>query len=179
MEILNYIGSIGIFSFVENIELLQGVLLLLGLLFLLAEVFVPNFGIMGIIGIILFVVGIILTAETFVDVLVMLLILIAFVAVVIICLIRSASKGRLSRTLVLKGSLGQVKGVSDAEDKKAYLGKKGTALTMLRPAGIGDFDGVRLDIVTKGAYIEKNSPIEIVEVVGRRIVVDKIKKEEE
>ena len=65
----------GIFSFLGNIELLQAILLVLGLIFLLAEVFIPGFGIMGIVGIILFVVGIILTATTFVEALVMFLIL--------------------------------------------------------------------------------------------------------
>ncbi len=169
----------GIFSFIGNIELLQAVLLLLGLLFLLAEVFIPDFGIMGVLGIILFVIGIVLTAETFVDVLVMLLILIAFVALVVAFVVRSASTGRLSRTLVLKDSLSKEKGFSGVEDMNVFLGREGYALTMLRPAGIGVFEGVRLDVVTKGAYIEKGSPIKIIQVVGRRIVVDKIEKEEE
>jgi membrane-bound ClpP family serine protease len=169
----------GIFSFMENIQLFQAALLVLGLLFLLAEVFIPDFGIMGVLGIILFVVGIILTAETFVDVLVLLLILILFAALVVLLVIRSASKGRLSRTLVLKDSLSKEKGFSGVEDMKVFLGKEGTALTMLRPAGIGVFEGVRLDVVTKGAYIEKGTRIKITEVVGRRIVVDKIEKEEE
>jgi membrane-bound ClpP family serine protease len=169
----------GIFSFMENIQLFQAALLVLGLLFLLAEVFIPDFGIMGVLGIILFVVGIILTAETFVDVLVLLLILILFAALVVLLVIRSASKGRLSRTLVLKDSLSKEKGFSGVEDMKVFLGKEGTALTMLRPAGIGVFEDVRLDVVTKGAYIEKGTRIKITEVVGRRIVVDKIEKEEE
>lgn len=169
----------GIFSFIGNIQLLQAVLLLLGLIFLLAEVFIPDFGIMGVLGIILYVVGIVLTAETFIDVLVMLLILIAFVALVVAYVVRSASKGRLSRTLVLKDSLSREKGFSGVEDMNVFLGREGTALTMLRPAGIGVFEGVRLDIVTKGAYIEKGAPIKIVQVVGRRIVVDKVEKEEE
>lgn len=169
----------GIFSFIGNIQLLQAVLLLLGLLFLLAEVFIPDFGIMGVLGIILFVAGIILTAETFVDVLVMLLILIVFVALVVVFVVRSASKGRLSRTLVLKDSLSREKGFSGVEDMKVFLGREGTALTMLRPAGIGVFEGVRLDVVTKGAYIEKGTRIKIMEVVGRRIVVDKIEEGEE
>jgi membrane-bound ClpP family serine protease len=50
---------------------------------------------------------------------------------------------------------------------------------MLRPAGIGQFDGVRLDVVTKGAYIEEEADIKITEVVGRRIVVELIENKED
>ena len=42
---------------------------------------------------------------------------------------------------------------------------------MLRPAGIGDFDGVRLNVVTEGGFIEQGTRIEIVRVEGGRIVV--------
>ena len=169
----------GIFSFVGNIELLQAILLVLGLIFLLAEVFIPGFGIMGIVGIILFVVGIILTASTFVEALVMFLILLVILAIIIMLVVRSATKGRLSKTLVLNESLSREKGFSAVEDMKIFLGKEGKAISMLRPAGIGIFDGVRLDVVSKGAYIEEDSNIKITEVVGRRIVVDVIENKED
>lgn len=169
----------GIFSFVENIELLQAILLTLGLVMLLVEVFAPGFGVAGITGIILFVVGIILTAETIVEALIMFLILLFVMAIVIMFVIRSATKGRLSRKLVLKESISKKKGFSGVEDMNVFLNKKGKALTMLRPAGIGQFDGVRLDVVTSGAYIEEEAKIKITEVIGRRIVVERIESEEE
>ena len=169
----------GLFSFVENIELVQAILLTLGLLFLLAEIFIPGFGIAGITGIILFIVGIIMTANTFMEALVMFLILLLVLAVVIMIVVRSASKGRLSKTLVLNESLSKEKGFSGVEDMKYFEGREGVALSMLRPSGIGVFDGVRLDVVAEGAFIEEGSRIRIVEVEGRRIVVEKIKGEVE
>ena len=169
----------GIFSFISNIELLQATLLVLGLIFLLAEIFIPGFGIMGILGIILFVVGIILTASTFIEALVMFLILLLILAIVIILVVRSATRGRLSKKLILRDSLSKKNGFSAVEDMKVFLGREGKAISMLRPAGIGQFDGVRLDVVTKGAYIEEDSDIKITEVVGRRIVVDFIESKEE
>lgn len=169
----------GLFSFLGNIELLQAILLVLGLIFLLAEIFIPGFGIMGILGIILFVVGIILTASTFAEALVMFLILLLILAIVIILVVRSATKGRLNKKLVLKDSLSKEKGFSAVEDMKVFLGREGKAITMLRPAGIGQFDGVRLDVVTKGAFIEEETDIKITEVVGRRIVVEVIESKED
>jgi len=167
----------GLFSFVENIELVQAILLTLGLLFLLAEIFIPGFGIAGITGIILFIVGIIMTANTFIEALVMFLILLLILAVVIMIVVRSASKGKLSKTLVLNDSLSREKGFSGVEDMKIFEGKKGVALTVLRPAGIGMFDGVRLDVVAGGSFIEEGTKIEVTEVEGRRIVVKRIEGE--
>lgn len=164
----------GLFSFIENIELIQAILLTLGLLFLLAEIFIPGFGIAGITGIILFIVGIIMTANTFIEALVMFLILLLILAVVIMIVVRSASKGKLSKTLILNDSLSKEKGFSGVEDMKIFEGKRGIALTVLRPAGIGMFDGVRLDVVTGGSFIEEGTKIEVTEVEGRRIVVKEI-----
>ena len=147
----------GLFSFVENIELVQAILLTLGLLFLLAEIFIPGFGIAGITGIILFIVGIIMTANTFIEALVMFLILLLILALVIMIVVRSASKGKLSKTLVLNDSLSREKGFSGVEDMKIFEGKKGIALTVLRPAGIGMFDGVRLDVVAAVSFIEEGT----------------------
>lgn len=169
----------GIFSFIDNIQLLQAVLLTLGLLLLLAEVFIPGFGVAGITGIILFVAGIILTASTFLEALVMFLILLVILAVVVAFVVRSASSGRLSKTLILNDSVSKEKGFSGVEDMNVFLGREGTALTMLRPSGIGQFDGVRLDVVTNGDFIEEGTKIRIMEVEGRRIVVETIKDKEE
>lgn len=169
----------GIFSFVSNIQLLQAILLLVGLIFLLAEVFIPGFGVAGIVGIILFVIGIILTANTFLEALVMFIILLVILAIVILLVVRSASKGKLSKTLVLNQANSNEQGFSGFEDMNVFIGKEGKAVSLLRPAGIGLFDGVRLDVVSKGGFIEEGTSIKIVEVVGRRIVVDSKESKEE
>ena len=54
---------------------------------------------------------------------------------------------------------------------QVLVGKRGVTTSVLRPAGIGDFDGVRLNVVTEGGFIERGMPIEIVSVQGARIVV--------
>lgn len=46
---------------------------------------------------------------------------------------------------------------------------------MLRPSGIGDFDGVRLNVVTEGEFIENGVAIRIARVEGGKIVVKAIK----
>ncbi len=52
-----------------------------------------------------------------------------------------------------------------------WLGAKGTTVTPLMPSGAGVFVGKRLDIVSEGGYIPVDTPVEIVQVEGHRIVV--------
>ena len=77
----------GIFSFVEAIDTLQAIILILGLVLLVVEVFVPGFGIAGGTGLLLLILGIILTArnafEAFMMVLVLLVILAIFLTIIL------------------------------------------------------------------------------------------------
>jgi membrane-bound serine protease (ClpP class) len=41
----------------------------------------------------------------------------------------------------------------------------------LRPAGIADFHGERVDVVSQGEYIAAGEPVEVVRVEGNRVVV--------
>ena len=63
---------------------------------------------------------------------------------------------------------------STPENYAQFLGAEGTALSTLRPAGIGLFEGNRLSIVAEGEFIEPNSRIKVIKVEGYRIIVKKI-----
>lgn len=53
-------------------------------------------------------------------------------------------------------------------------GKRGTAHTMLRPAGTAMIEGKRVDVVTEGPFLAKGSEIEVIDVEGSRVVVRKV-----
>ncbi len=53
-------------------------------------------------------------------------------------------------------------------------GKRGTAHTMLRPAGTAMIDGKRIDVVSEGGMIAKGSGVEVLAVEGNRVVVRKL-----
>lgn len=55
-----------------------------------------------------------------------------------------------------------------------FLGKEGTALSVLRPSGVANFDGIKLDVVSQGDFILKGTKVKIIKVEGRRIVVSEI-----
>ncbi len=62
---------------------------------------------------------------------------------------------------------------SQPPDFDRYVGCEGTALTDLRPAGMALIDGRRLDVVSRGDYVEKGHPIVVHDVTGNQIIVRK------
>ena len=66
-------------------------------------------------------------------------------------------------------------GYSGSLGLEEFVGKTGLALTTLRPAGTALIEGKRLDVITPGDFIEKDTQITIVSIDGNKIVVDKTK----
>ena len=75
----------------------------------------------------------------------------------------------------LKTTLSQAEGVtSQSADLQEFLGKEGSAITPLHPAGIALIEGKRVDVVTSGEYIGKLSAVKVVAVTGNQVVVKKL-----
>ncbi len=60
---------------------------------------------------------------------------------------------------------------SSNEDLEFLRGKKGYALTRLRPSGTAIIDEQRVDVVSEGIFIDKDTPLEVVKVAGNKVVV--------
>jgi membrane-bound serine protease (ClpP class) len=74
--------------------------------------------------------------------------------------------------LVLANEIASNRGyVSGAKSEQRFVGRTGIAVSPLRPAGIADIEGSRIDVVSDGAYIEAGSAIDVTRVDGNRIVV--------
>ena len=67
-------------------------------------------------------------------------------------------------------------GYTGGKNWSMLVGKRGTALTTLRPAGTILVDGKRLDVSSQGDYIEKSAPVIIVRVEGSKIFVEQTKE---
>ncbi len=87
-------------------------------------------------------------------------------------------KSPLFRRLVLADSQLESMGyiVQTEEDERLVSGLHGIALSNLRPAGIGRFNDKSFDIMTRGEFITKGTPITIIRVEGNRLVVAENKK---
>jgi membrane-bound serine protease (ClpP class) len=155
-------------------------LVALGLVLLAVEIFVtPGFGLTGIIGIIALLAGLSLslvgagaTIEIIVGALARVMVSLAIALVASIALLRFLPKLPFGRDLILNTGLDTAIGYASApESDRHWLGKTGTAVSPLRPAGIADIDGKRVDIVSQGEWIDPGAPIEVIRVDGNRIVV--------
>jgi membrane-bound ClpP family serine protease len=167
--------ALGFGNFIGNIDTVSAILYIAGIILLFVEMFIPGFGIAGGIGTALIIVGIIMTATSVLEAVLMFLILLALVALVLVLILRSAKKGKLSKKLILRSAATRGEGFSASEDTSSLVGFEGVAATKLRPAGTGEFDGKRLDVVSDGEFIEPGSKIKITSAQGRKIVVKSIK----
>jgi len=148
--------------------------LLAGVALLVVEVFMPGFGLPGVSGLVLIAVGVVMTWNTYGPVagLAVTLIALALAGISISVSLKSAANGRLSRSaLFLKDTVAPV----EHEETDALVGKTGETVTVLSPVGFAEFDGVRLNVITEGSYLEKGRPVKVTKVEGNKIIVREIK----
>lgn len=164
-----------IFNFITQIGIIQGLILIIGVVLVIVEMFHPGFGAPGITGAILIVVGIVLVAQTFQQALILIILILAVLGIALSIILHSATKGRLFRSpLILKHSQQKETGYIGIDDLAFFVGKEGVSTTVLRPSGVADFDGVKLDVVSEGAFIPQGRNVRIIKVSGRSIIVNEI-----
>ena len=138
----------------------------------------PGFGLPGISGIVMEIVAIALTWVNHgpVAALGLTIIVLSLIAIAISMSLRSATRGRLSRSkIILKERESNEAGYRSAEDMQVFLGKEGETTTVCRPTGMAEFDGVKLNVVSEGEFLPAGTRVRIVQVEGSRIVVRVIK----
>ncbi|HIU19469.1 MAG TPA: hypothetical protein IAC48_05360 [Candidatus Limiplasma stercoravium] len=164
----------------ENLPIL--ICFVLGMGLLVVEVFMPGFGLPGIAGIILEVVAIVLTYlwHGGLTALGMTLVILALVAIAVSLALRSVNKGRLSKSpMILNDSESATDGYVATQDMEVFVGKEGVTLTVLRPVGMAEVDGIRLNVVADGEYMPKDTRVRVDRVEGPRVVVRKLLESEQ
>src|SRR5687767_447376 len=150
-------------------------LVALGLVLLAVEIFVtPGFGLTGIIGIVALLGGLSLslvgagaTIALILGAITRVVVSLGIALAASIVLLRFLPRLPFGRDLILNTGLDTAIGYASApESDRQWLGKSGTAVSPLRPAGIADIDGTRVDIVSQGEWIEAGAPIEVIRVDG-------------
>lgn len=95
-------------------------------------------------------------------------------------LLRFLPRLPFGRRLILASGMQAALGfVSGPESDLRWLGRSGTALSPLRPAGIAEIGGTRIDVVSDGGFIERGAAIEVTRVDGNRIVVRQVPPHQE
>lgn len=178
------IASIGLFFWGHWLVQLAGweemLLVAGGILLLGVEVFViPGFGLVGVLGIMALVggfglslVGAGATPEAMMRATMQVVLALVLAIAATLVLLRFLPQLKFGRWLVLEGELPANSGyASPPATDRDWLGAHGVAATILRPAGVADLDGNRVDVVSDGDFIEAGEPIVVTRVDGNRIVV--------
>ncbi|OGX25331.1 MAG: hypothetical protein A3J51_04560 [Omnitrophica WOR_2 bacterium RIFCSPHIGHO2_02_FULL_45_21] len=157
----------------------------LGVILLFLEIFViPGFGISGISGVILLLSGIFLAlirhplqipkielTQAF-NTIGLAIILTAAAAIL---LIKFLPKSPLWKNILLTSEEKKEEGFRSSVSLDKYIGKSGKALTVLRPAGKVNIEGEILDVVSRGDFIDKDTPVRVVAAQGAELIVEQIK----
>lgn len=178
------IGSLALFFWGHWLVQLAGweelLLFTSGVVLLVLEIFmIPGFGIAGILGIAALLAGLSMsligggaTWEFILTAMARVVFSLLFAIAASLLLLRYLPRLPVGRRLILDTGLGSGLGYASApEEDRSWLGKSGATLTPLRPAGIADIEGERIDVVSDGEFVESGVPVIVTRVDGNRIVV--------
>jgi membrane-bound serine protease (ClpP class) len=181
------IASLALFFWSQWLVQLAGweeLLLVAGGVALLAvEIFmIPGFGVAGVLGIAAMLAGLTLSligggATSEVVLMATGRVVFSLLAALILSLLLLRFLPRLpfGRRLILETGLGSGHQYGSApESDLRWLGKKGLAASPLRPSGIAEIDGARVDVVSDGPLIDAGQFVEVTRVDGNRIVVRRL-----
>lgn len=150
------------------------ILLVIGIILIIVELFVPG-GIVGLIGVAAILGSLFMSGYDIgqMSISISIAFLVAVIASVILYRRIGLDKG-VFRHIILKESTSTELGYVSSTNRLELIGKEGVALTPLRPSGIAEFEGERIDVVSEGRFISKDSPVIVVKVEGARVVVREI-----
>ncbi len=140
---------------------------------IIAEVFVPSGGLISLCALGCLVGGIVIffrhsaTAGW-----VGIVIAIVMIPVVLIIAYRIFPKTRFGKTVTLTPPQRQ-KGdaIPDTPELKELLGAEGLVLTPLRPVGMCDFSGQRVECVAESGYVDTDKKVKVIHVEGTQLTV--------
>lgn len=154
-----------------------GLLLILGLALTIAEIFIPGFGVFGILGICSTIAGVIVRicdGLNITQALTLIMITVGAFALLVMFMVFSAQHGTLGRSGLFerKSSLAKDYNETSREYRK-LKGKSGKAITNLNLAGKAKIKGKTYDVVSLNSFIEKGSHVKVVEIRDNSIIVRK------
>ena len=152
------------------------ILFVIGLVLIVMEVFIPDFGLLGILGLVSVALGLYYTTGDFGLMVRDLSLALVISALLIIILVRKGYSFSNLNRLVLQTSSRENKGQTEAEEKiPLKVGALGEAVTPLRPSGKASFGShsQSMDVLSSEGHIASGTKIVISEIYGTKIVVRK------
>lgn len=169
------IGSlIGYFYFSGVDGWIPILLIIIGLLLIVVEVFIPDFGVIGILGVGSIALGIYYTVGDFGLMVRDLSVALVTSAIVIFVLVRNGYSFTNFNKIVLNAISKEPAEVEESESEtQLKVGMSGVAVTPLRPSGKAMFNGqtISYDVLSVEGHIEKDAKVIVHETHGSKITV--------
>lgn len=180
-----FFGTMGVFSFALFFagNLISGyagwgavILFLVGLVLICLEIFVtPGLGVTGLAGILSIVGSIVFASPSLEQAAVSLMVaLVASIILIFLSFRYSKTRGIWNRLILSQKQKNDEGYAAPRRELNNLEGKSGVAITPLRPAGAGLFEGERIDVVTEGEFIPAGAMISIIRVESSRVIVREI-----
>lgn len=172
---LLYIGaalvSFGIYFGLPQDNLLLYLVFVLGIVLLVIELYVPDFGIIGLIGFIAMIIALYYRIGDSVDLLLMGLASLTVAVVVAIVLLKMGKQLNISPMFILETSMNKESGYSSERDLSFLKHQIGVAMTDLRPVGRAKFEEKIYDVISTEEMIPNSAVVFVERVQGSKVYV--------
>lgn len=147
---------------------------------IVAEVFVPSVGIISVFALGCLIVGIVIFFQHSVTAgWIGVGIAVVMIPAVLIIAYKIFPKTRFGKSVTLTPpEREQGDAIPDTAKLKELLGAEGLVLTPLRPVGMCDFSGRRLECVAEGGYVDKGNKVKVINVESTQLTVREIEVED-
>jgi membrane-bound serine protease (ClpP class) len=99
------------------------------------------------------------------------------VPVVLIIAYKIFPKTRFGKTVTLAPPVPDAgEGVPDTADLKELLDETGEVITPLRPVGMCDFSGRRVECVAEGGYVDNGKKVKVIKVESTQLTVREVQE---
>jgi len=140
---------------------------------ILAEVFVPSGGMLGILALISLISGLAIffrhsAAAGWLGV------IIAFIMVpsLLILAYKLLPHTRFGQRMLLAPPVRERgDAIADAADLSRLVGRTGRVLTTMRPVGMCEFDGRRVECVAENGYVQRDKAVKVIRIEGTQVTV--------
>lgn len=167
--------SILLANTLSTFQIIATILYIIGIIFLIIEVFIPGFGFFGISGISLVVISIIVKiclGDSITSILLSILIAFVIIIALLVWMIISAKKGMLSRSPLISSGTSIPTFYSD-DDLKVYIDKTGETVTTCKPVGKVRIDDEIYDVQSLDGFLEIGTKIKVVNVENNMLQIKK------
>lgn len=167
--------SFGTYMNVLDGNILLYALFILGVIFLVVELYVPGFGIAGITGSLATTGALYLYTNDIIYTSFLLMGSVVTGLLFAYLYTKMGKKFNLSPGFILETSLNKKSGFSSVDDYSDLIGRKGLVVSGLRPVGQALIDDVIYDVISEFEIIGVDSEVQVVRVEGSNIYVRKEK----